>query len=83
VILHVEGIDARLEKLGLCSFLIDKDVVLFVYLIDLNVGFASDQGDLCMREIGETIFSALLAPKRRKTPGVSRTSVLPTWLSIT
>jgi len=42
VILHVEGIEARLEKLGLCSFLIDKDVVLSLYLIDLNVGFASD-----------------------------------------
>ena len=33
MIVHVEGIEARREKLGLCRFLIDKNVVLQVLAV--------------------------------------------------
>jgi hypothetical protein len=40
--LEVEGIETSFEQLGLGAFLINEDHVLLVYLIYLDIRFASD-----------------------------------------
>ena len=48
----IEGVKAGLEQLHLRASLIDKDVILFVDIVDFHIGFAALKSDLSVREIG-------------------------------
>ena len=65
------------QEFGRGAVCIDANVVLLMNLGDFDARFAFLTPISVLVRLGEIIFTALLLPTRRKTPGVSSTSAFP------